>query len=94
MLGVCIGWGGQDSPEVRDGEIDVSGWDFESDGALKLDGEWLFAWQSFVDTPLSITAAKDAFSARFEVPGYWKGQRIGERSDLLAHRALQPTRSS
>ena len=27
VLGVCIGWGGQDSPKVRDGEIDVSGWD-------------------------------------------------------------------
>ena len=85
LCSACVsGGGGQDSPEVRDGEIDVSGWDFESDGALKLDGEWLFAWQSFVDTPLSITAAKDAFSARFEVPGYWKGQRIGERSEPLS----------
>ena len=77
LCSACVsGGGGQDSPKVRDGEIDVSGWDFENDGALKLDGEWLFAWQSFVDTPLSITAAKDELSARFEVPGYWKGQRI------------------
>ena len=26
VLGVCIGWESKDSPEVRDGEIDVSGW--------------------------------------------------------------------
>ena len=58
-------------PSIQDGRLDLSDWDFESDGALDLDGRWLFAWKSFVAIPSDIADVETVFPARFEVPGYW-----------------------
>ena len=37
-------------PPMVNGEIDLTGWDFEKDGPVKLEGDWLFAWEKFVES--------------------------------------------
>ena len=41
-------YSGKVPPKVINGEIDLTGWDFEKDGPDNLDGDWLFAWEKFV----------------------------------------------
>lgn len=35
-------------PAVKNGILDLTGWDIEKDGAVALDGEWEFYWQEFL----------------------------------------------
>ncbi|MEC8049941.1 MAG: adenylate/guanylate cyclase domain-containing protein [Myxococcota bacterium] len=71
-------------PSIQDGRLDLSDWDFESDGALDLDGRWLFAWKSFVAIPSDITDVESAFPARFEVPGYWGDSVLSSTGEELS----------
>jgi PAS domain S-box-containing protein len=36
-------------PRVVAGELDLTRWDFDRDGAVALDGEWLLEWDEFAD---------------------------------------------
>ena len=38
----------QAAPLTNDGILDLRNWNFETDGALRLDGEWLIIWREFV----------------------------------------------
>jgi hypothetical protein len=54
-------------PVVKEGLIDLRGWNFARSGEVKLDGRWNFYWQS-----LRAPAALDAQPQdRFEFPGVW-----------------------
>ena len=35
-------------PSIKQGEIDLKNWDFEKNGPLDLDGEWIFYWKRFI----------------------------------------------
>lgn len=66
-------------PVAVDGFLDLSGWNFETGGVVKLDGAWEFYWQQFL-TPADITggAAPDIRPTGFlPVPGPWSGFRAG-----------------
>ena len=39
---------GSAPPRAVDGVIDLSDWDFETDGPLVLDGEWAFYWDELL----------------------------------------------
>ena len=71
-------------PSIQDGRLDLSDWDFESDGALDLDGRWLFAWKSFVAIPSDIADVETVFPARFEVPGYWGDSALSSTGEGLS----------
>ena len=71
-------------PSIQDGRLDLSDWDFESDGALDLDGRWLFAWKSFVAIPSDIADVETVFPARFEVPGYWGDSVLSSTGEGLS----------
>ncbi|SET17923.1 His Kinase A (phospho-acceptor) domain-containing protein [Natronincola peptidivorans] len=45
-----------DSPKAIDGELDLTGWDWEKDGILSLDGQWEFYWQALF-TPEDFNAS-------------------------------------
>ncbi len=38
----------QEPPKAVTGILDLTSWDFDRDGALKLDGEWEFFWQELL----------------------------------------------
>lgn len=48
------------------GLLDLSQWDFEKDGTIKLDGEWEFYWKEFLDPRLNTPSAH-----YITVPGNW-----------------------
>lgn len=50
-------------PEAKAGLLDLREWDFEQDGHIRLDGEWLFNWGSFDIAPETAMIA--------QVPGVW-----------------------
>ena len=39
----------RDPPLAQDGVIDLSDWNFETDGIVDLGGEWRFVWEEFVE---------------------------------------------
>ncbi|MBF0443042.1 MAG: hypothetical protein HQK54_14135, partial [Oligoflexales bacterium] len=55
------------APLARDGTIDLSGWDFDRDGPVKLDGKWRMAWNKFIDP-----ADSEGVAAEFDRAGYHK----------------------
>ena len=58
------------SPEAVKGVLDLTKWDFEKDGLVKLKGEWEFYWQQHLipqDFTLKTAGRKTGF---IEVPGY------------------------
>ena len=57
------------APRAHGGVLDLRDWDFERDGTLTLDGEWLFAWRRFDDPSASAPAPDEPTSVR--VPGPW-----------------------
>jgi len=36
-------------PRVKDGVLDLTGWDIEKNGSVALDGEWEFYWREFIE---------------------------------------------
>ncbi len=45
MIGVSVSHSEPNHPLAKQGYMDLSDWDFNSDGKVKLDGEWEFYWQ-------------------------------------------------
>ena len=68
-------------PIAKDGVIDLSRWDFASDGPVELRGEWRFAWQEFVE-PASIEDLMTKYQGSIQLPAVWTSQpnplKIGE----------------
>lgn len=54
-------------PIVKDGKIDLRGWDFARNGEVKLSGQWNFYWQSLRLPSEVIDEPQD----QFEFPGIW-----------------------
>ncbi len=54
---------------VAEGAIDLSGWDFDRDGSVRLDGSWEFYWNRFID-PSEVSLSPDAC---VRVPSVWNG---------------------
>ncbi len=64
---------GRTIPGVKKGVLDLSGWNFEKDGPIKLDGEWEFHWKKFI-TPNELSEEKAPNSKKYfiTVPKRWK----------------------
>jgi len=70
-------YSGKTPPPIVDGTIDLTGWDFERDGPVELKGEWLFAWEKFVE-PAPWVQLKRELPHRAEVPALWSTLRHPE----------------
>jgi PAS domain S-box-containing protein len=64
-----------------DGVLDLREWSFETDGPVRLDGEWEFAWGAFVAPG---DQAVSRLSGTAPVPGVWNGLETG-RGPAPAH---------
>ncbi len=64
------------APRVENGVLDLSSWNFETDGPLALDGKWEFYWNTHLkpgDFSSETPPTKNGF---IEVPGTWNGYEI------------------
>lgn len=70
-------------PAVREGVLDLSGWDLSSDGPVPLEGEWAFYWNRLLEpgdfgeggsgSPVAsrLSAALPSPTGYFPVPSFW-----------------------
>ena len=70
MVMVGCGESRKAAPPVVDGKIDLSSWDFEKDGIVELDGQWLFVWGDFVQ-PQPSQKFRESFPTNVSVPEMW-----------------------
>jgi len=69
-------------PQAANGILDLSQWDLEKDGPVKLDGEWELYWEQLL-TPRDFEGLnKPAKTGFFNVPGYWQGYDAGSYKKL------------
>jgi len=67
-------------PRADYGVLDLSGWEFETDGYVKLDGEWEFYWNRLL-TPTDLNYGSYPMkTGTIQVPSVWNRQTIGETS--------------
>ncbi|HZY81086.1 MAG TPA: 7TM-DISM domain-containing protein [Cyclobacteriaceae bacterium] len=59
-------------PNIKNGHLDLSNWDFQKQGTVRLDGEWGFYWEQFV-MPTATQQSRDYFT----FPGLWNGHYSG-----------------
>lgn len=64
-----------DQPLAEKGVLDLSSWDFKTQGPVKLDGEWKFWWGEIPDFPADMNLSQ-GFSGYISVPGLWKNQNV------------------
>jgi len=57
-------------PLAENGALDLTGWNFAEEGAVRLDGQWEF----YPDRLLSTSPAEEATSTTIRVPGSWSKQ--------------------
>ena len=63
-------------PEAIRGKLDLTGWDFERDGTVKLRGEWEFYWLQHL-SPDELSKPTTLQKTHFmQVPGYWYNYEI------------------
>jgi len=64
------------APEAIKGKIDLTHWDFQKDGPIKLKGEWEFYWQQHLDPEKLSKPTAGQKSCFIQVPDYWNGHLI------------------
>ena len=60
-------------PRAQKGVMDLTRWDFETDGKIHLNGEWEFYWKKLLSPDDFRTAALPEKTGYFDVPGAWNG---------------------
>ena len=58
-------------PLAKDGFLDLTGWDFERDGIIELNGEWKFRWLDKDDEQFPHIDFDDSVWKTITVPGNW-----------------------
>ncbi|MBM9577648.1 adenylate/guanylate cyclase domain-containing protein [Leptospira sp. 201903070] len=71
------------SPRADKGVLDLREWDFNSDGIVKLDGEWVFVWKQLTFSKPN-TILPDAKSYFVPVPDIWNSYKEIEDVDSAA----------
>jgi len=65
----------QDWTVPEKGVLDLRNYDFNEQWYLKLDGEWEFYWESFIDPEAFTKGQAPKPTLYVDVPGYWKNYR-------------------
>ncbi len=61
-------------PEVKQGFIDLSDWDFENDGPVELKGDWKYVWMEHSDEFIS-KEYNDSEWGYYNVPYNWRSNK-------------------
>lgn len=67
-------YSGKEQPKVINGVMDLSGWNFETDGPVKLDGDWFFFWNSFIIPAGGPIGEESSLTGYMAVPSSWAGK--------------------
>ncbi|MBI9105009.1 MAG: HD domain-containing protein [Spirochaetales bacterium] len=63
-------------PKAENGVLDLSTWNFEENGSIKLEGEWLFFWMEQLDPANSHYQNIIERANKIILPGYWTEHSI------------------
>ncbi|MFH5186789.1 sensor histidine kinase [Paenibacillus sp. TAB 01] len=66
------------SAAAKRGVLDLSGWQFRSDGNVALNGDWDFFWEQLLD-PGQVEAALKPDQERIQLPHTWNGYLVNGR---------------
>ncbi|WP_238403310.1 ATP-binding protein [Paenibacillus mesophilus] len=58
-------------PSVREGVLNLSGWDLASDGPVPLDGEWELYWDRLLAPNDFLAAPRPPVTGFIDVPSFW-----------------------
>ncbi len=68
------------APVAANGLLDLTHWNFNTDGPVKLSGEWEFYWEKILTGEDVIAEPRPAGMTLIKVPGTWNGQVVrGEK---------------
>ena len=82
VAGLCIAACNQDRfsnkepPRAVQGILDLSDWDFEEDGIVRLNGEWEFYWEQLLEPGDFSGEGRPQQTGFFHVPSIWNGYEI------------------
>lgn len=65
---------------ARQGVMDLTQWNFGTDGIVQLDGEWEFYWQKLLEPADFEGKAPPGMTGFFNIPGYWNGHEVNGKS--------------
>jgi signal transduction histidine kinase/CheY-like chemotaxis protein len=64
------------APVADQGVLDLSNWDFEKEGVVKLNGEWEFHWQQLL-APNELLSSNTGKEQKFiQLPSSWNGYQV------------------
>ena len=66
----------QNPPPTVEGVLDLSNWDFKTQGIAKLDGKWEFYWEKLLEPDDFTAESLPEMTGLFHIPGNWNGYRI------------------
>lgn len=64
---------------VQNGELQLEGWDFGTDGSISLNGKWAFYWNQLLDPDDLKQGTFPAVSAYVDMPEYWTNYSLNGR---------------
>lgn len=74
ILSSC--YSGNQPPIAKKGVLDLSGWDFNKNGIVRLDGEWEFYWQKLVMPEQFRDGSQGQKNGLIRLPDKWNGYEI------------------
>lgn len=71
---------GRELPTIKNGLLDLTNWDFDRGGIVKLDGQWEFYWKQFL-TSKNLKINDNIKNKKLvSVPGDWNGYQYNGRN--------------
>ena len=67
-----------DQPKAEKGILDLTQWQFEENGVIKLDGQWEFYWNQLLE-PHQLKDAGIPMTGYIDVPGTWNHYNVDHK---------------
>lgn len=87
LAGICLcltacqlSYSGKNSPKAVDGLLDLSYWDFQKDGPVKLDGQWNFYWKNLLHPEDFSRGELPEKTGNMDLPRSWNGYEVEEET--------------
>ena len=78
ILVACTPYGShREAPRAVKGQLDLTQWNFDTDGPVKLSGEWEFHWEKILTADEKPSGEPHAGTTFIRVPGIWNGLDVG-----------------
>ncbi|MCK5310674.1 MAG: 7TM-DISM domain-containing protein, partial [Desulfobacteraceae bacterium] len=70
----------REPPQAVNGLLDLSDWDFQKDGVVKLDGEWEFYWEKLLKPDDFNSPALPQKTGLIRLPSVWNNYEVNEKT--------------